>query len=97
MGVFTVVDVNHVQDTAGVVERCANGLWHRWWTDVKPSTFRGGERAAVREARRCLKCAHAPCQLSCPTAIDVKSFITSIANQVPIRFFAFLFTLREDD
>ncbi|XP_026816889.1 dihydropyrimidine dehydrogenase [NADP(+)] [Rhopalosiphum maidis] len=84
----TVVDRHHYkrnssysEDTAGVIDGCAGGLWNRWWTDVKPSTLRGGERAAVREARRCLKCAHAPCQLSCPTSIDVKSFITSIANQ----------------
>lgn len=71
-----------MQDTVGSVDGCASGLWNRWWMDVKPSTLRDGERAALREARRCLKCAHAPCQLSCPTAIDVKSFITSIANQV---------------
>ena len=31
---------------------------------------------------RCLKCADAPCQKSCPTQLDVKSFITSIANKV---------------
>ncbi|XP_025414700.1 dihydropyrimidine dehydrogenase [NADP(+)] isoform X2 [Sipha flava] len=86
--VATVQDRHHykrnssyAEDTKGTVDGCASGLWNRWWTDVKPSTLRDGERAAVREARRCLKCAHAPCQLSCPTSIDVKSFITSIANQ----------------
>ena len=31
---------------------------------------------------RCLKCADAPCQKSCPTQLDIKSFITSIANKV---------------
>ena len=31
----------------------------------------------------CLKCADAPCQKSCLTQLDVKSFITSIANRVP--------------
>lgn len=31
---------------------------------------------------RCLKCADAPCQKSCPTQLDVKTFITSIANKV---------------
>lgn len=31
---------------------------------------------------RCLKCADAPCQKSCPTNLDIKSFITSIANKV---------------
>ena len=30
---------------------------------------------------RCLKCADAPCQKSCPTQLDVKSFITSISNK----------------
>ncbi|XP_049806556.1 dihydropyrimidine dehydrogenase [NADP(+)] [Schistocerca nitens] len=47
--------------------------------DIKHTTL--SERGALREAARCLKCADAPCQLSCPTSIDVKSFITSIANQ----------------
>ena len=31
---------------------------------------------------RCLKCADAPCQKSCPTQLDIKTFITSIANKV---------------
>lgn len=31
---------------------------------------------------RCLKCADAPCQKSCPTNLDIKAFITSIANRV---------------
>ncbi|XP_039195736.1 dihydropyrimidine dehydrogenase [NADP(+)] isoform X2 [Crotalus tigris] len=30
---------------------------------------------------QCLKCADAPCQKSCPTNLDIKSFITSIANK----------------
>uniref|UniRef100_A0A8C4R5N1 Dihydropyrimidine dehydrogenase [NADP(+)] n=1 Tax=Eptatretus burgeri TaxID=7764 RepID=A0A8C4R5N1_EPTBU len=47
--------------------------------DVKHTTL--SERGALREATRCLKCADAPCQKSCPTQIDVKSFITSIANK----------------
>lgn len=47
--------------------------------DVKHSTL--SERAALREASRCLKCADAPCQKSCPTQLDIKSFITSIANR----------------
>lgn len=47
--------------------------------DIKHTTL--SERGALREAARCLKCADAPCQKSCPTQIDVKSFITSIANK----------------
>lgn len=47
--------------------------------DIKPSTL--SERAALREAARCLKCADAPCQLSCPTSIDVKTFISNIQNR----------------
>lgn len=47
--------------------------------DVKHSTL--GERAALREAARCLKCADAPCSKSCPTQIDVKSFISMISNK----------------
>lgn len=48
--------------------------------DVKHSTL--SERGALRESQRCLKCADAPCQKSCPTQLDVKSFITSISNRV---------------
>lgn len=48
--------------------------------DIKHTTL--SERGALKEAARCLKCADAPCQKSCPTQIDVKSFITSIANRV---------------
>ncbi|XP_073259472.1 dihydropyrimidine dehydrogenase [NADP(+)]-like [Porites lutea] len=47
--------------------------------DVKHTTL--SERAALREAARCLKCADAPCQKSCPTQLDIKAFITSIANK----------------
>ncbi|KHN83864.1 Dihydropyrimidine dehydrogenase [NADP(+)] [Toxocara canis] len=47
--------------------------------DVKHTTL--SERGALREAMRCLKCADAPCQKSCPTQLDVKAFITSIANK----------------
>uniref|UniRef100_A0A6I8NLA2 Dihydropyrimidine dehydrogenase [NADP(+)] n=1 Tax=Ornithorhynchus anatinus TaxID=9258 RepID=A0A6I8NLA2_ORNAN len=47
--------------------------------DIKHTTL--GERGALREAMRCLKCADAPCQKSCPTHLDIKSFITSIANK----------------
>lgn len=31
---------------------------------------------------RCLKCADAPCQKSCPTNLNIKAFITSIGNKV---------------
>lgn len=47
--------------------------------DIKHSTL--SERAALKEASRCLKCADAPCQKSCPTQLDIKSFITSISNK----------------
>ncbi|XP_066997370.2 dihydropyrimidine dehydrogenase [NADP(+)] [Anabrus simplex] len=47
--------------------------------DVKHTTL--SERGALREAARCLKCADAPCQKSCPTQLDIKSFITSISNK----------------
>ncbi|XP_045672627.1 dihydropyrimidine dehydrogenase [NADP(+)] isoform X1 [Phyllostomus hastatus] len=47
--------------------------------DIKHTTL--GERGALREAMRCLKCADAPCRKSCPTNLDIKSFITSIANK----------------
>ena len=47
--------------------------------DVKHTTL--SERAALREANRCLKCADAPCQKSCPTQIDIKAFISSIATK----------------
>uniref|UniRef100_A0A8C4UTX8 Dihydropyrimidine dehydrogenase [NADP(+)] n=1 Tax=Falco tinnunculus TaxID=100819 RepID=A0A8C4UTX8_FALTI len=47
--------------------------------DIKHTTL--SERGALREAMRCLKCVDAPCQKSCPTNLDIKSFITSIANK----------------
>ncbi|XP_068808462.1 dihydropyrimidine dehydrogenase [NADP(+)] isoform X10 [Struthio camelus] len=47
--------------------------------DIKRTTV--SERGALREALRCLKCADAPCQKSCPTNLDIKAFITSIANK----------------
>ena len=49
------------------------------FADAKHTTL--SEQAALKEAARCLKCADAPCQLSCPTQIDVKSFIAMIANK----------------
>ncbi|XP_076247671.1 dihydropyrimidine dehydrogenase su(r) isoform X2 [Calliopsis andreniformis] len=47
--------------------------------DIKPTTL--SERGALKEAARCLKCTDAPCQKSCPTQLDIKSFITSISNK----------------
>uniref|UniRef100_A0A4W3GZT4 Dihydropyrimidine dehydrogenase [NADP(+)] n=1 Tax=Callorhinchus milii TaxID=7868 RepID=A0A4W3GZT4_CALMI len=47
--------------------------------DIKHTTL--SERGALREAMRCLKCADAPCQKSCPTNLDIKLFITSISNK----------------
>ena len=36
-------------------------------------------------AARCLKCADAPCQKSCPTQLDVKSFIGSIGKKYALK------------
>lgn len=47
--------------------------------DAKKHTL--SERAALKESARCLKCADAPCEKSCPTQIDVKSFISSISTK----------------
>lgn len=47
--------------------------------DIKHTTL--SERAALREAARCLKCADAPCQKSCPTQLDIKAFISSISTK----------------
>ncbi|XP_030758990.1 dihydropyrimidine dehydrogenase [NADP(+)] isoform X2 [Sitophilus oryzae] len=58
-------------------QSCSPALENNF-SDVKPTTL--SERGALREATRCLKCADAPCQKSCPTQLDVKAFITSIAN-----------------
>ena len=58
--------------------RSSAGLFNNF-ADVKHTTL--SEQAAVAEAARCLKCADAPCQHSCPTQIDVKSFISAISNK----------------
>ena len=47
--------------------------------DAKHTTL--SEAGAISEAHRCLKCADAPCQKSCPTSIDIKSFISSIGTK----------------
>lgn len=47
--------------------------------DIKHTTL--SERAALRESARCLKCADAPCQKSCPTQLDIKFFIGCISNK----------------
>lgn len=49
------------------------------FSDIKHTTL--SERGALREANRCLKCADAPCQKSCPTQLDVKNFISSISTK----------------
>ncbi|PSN52992.1 Dihydropyrimidine dehydrogenase [NADP(+)] [Blattella germanica] len=56
------------------------GTLEKNFDDIKHTTL--SERAALKEAARCLKCADAPCQKSCPTQLDIKSFITSISNKV---------------
>ncbi|KJE90453.1 hypothetical protein CAOG_08545 [Capsaspora owczarzaki ATCC 30864] len=60
-------------------EGCATSNLENNFDDIKHTTL--SERAALREASRCLKCADAPCQKSCPTQLDVKSFIGSISNK----------------
>ncbi|XP_059095329.1 dihydropyrimidine dehydrogenase [NADP(+)]-like [Tigriopus californicus] len=57
---------------------CSDTLYKNF-DDIKHTTL--SERAALRESNRCLKCADAPCQKSCPTQLDVKSFIGSIATK----------------
>ncbi|CAL8076236.1 unnamed protein product [Calicophoron daubneyi] len=49
------------------------------FSDIKPTTL--SERGALREAARCLKCADAPCQRSCPTRLDLKAIISSIGKK----------------
>uniref|UniRef100_A0A1I7YNA0 Fer4_20 domain-containing protein n=1 Tax=Steinernema glaseri TaxID=37863 RepID=A0A1I7YNA0_9BILA len=57
---------------------CSN-VYKNDFRDIKHTTL--SERGALKEASRCLKCADAPCQKSCPTQLDIKTFITSIANK----------------
>merc|ERR1712137_266376 len=52
---------------------------NRNFDDIKPTSL--SERGALRESNRCLKCVDAPCQKSCPTQLDVKSFIGCISNR----------------
>ncbi|KNC80821.1 hypothetical protein SARC_06824 [Sphaeroforma arctica JP610] len=47
--------------------------------DAKHTTL--SERGALKESLRCLKCADAPCQKSCPTQLDVKQFISMISTR----------------
>lgn len=63
-----------------IIQSCGPPDLYQNFDDIKHTTL--SERAAVREAARCLKCADAPCQKSCPTQLDVKSFIGSISTKV---------------
>lgn len=63
-----------------IIQSCGPPDLFQNFDDIKHTTL--SERAAVREAARCLKCADAPCQKSCPTQLDVKSFIGSISTKV---------------
>lgn len=58
---------------------CGTNELENNFEDIKHTTL--SERGALKEANRCLKCADAPCQKSCPTQLDVKAFIQSIGNR----------------
>lgn len=61
-------------------EGCPSGCeLKKDFNDIKHTTLT--ERGALFEANRCLKCADAPCQKSCPTQLDIKAFISSIATK----------------
>lgn len=91
----TVLSLNpRVRTQAVAIPTCVTQKEKKYWkrntkvdpatlyknfNDVKHTTY--SERGALREATRCLKCADAPCQKGCPTKIDIKAFIQSIANQ----------------
>eukprot|EP01113_Clastostelium_recurvatum_P006868 TRINITY_DN1314_c0_g1_i2.p1 TRINITY_DN1314_c0_g1~~TRINITY_DN1314_c0_g1_i2.p1 ORF type:complete len:1053 (-),score=261.29 TRINITY_DN1314_c0_g1_i2:46-3162(-) len=72
----TSADKPHWKQNAGDLTDC--GL-KKDFSDIKHTTLT--ERGALAEAGRCLKCADAPCQKSCPTQLDIKSFIGAIANK----------------
>ena len=70
--------------------KCAGtdkGKLYKNFGDIKHTTL--SERAALREAARCLKCADAPCQKSCPTSIDIK-----VSENRSFGFFPSLFGTR---
>lgn len=58
---------------------CDHDGLYKNFDDIKHTTL--SERGALKEAARCLKCADAPCQKSCPTQLDIKFFIACIANK----------------
>ncbi|EGT30102.1 CBN-DPYD-1 protein [Caenorhabditis brenneri] len=66
-------------DEKGCGATCGESKLKNDFRDIKHTTL--SERGALKEAMRCLKCADAPCQKSCPTQLDIKSFITSISNK----------------
>jgi len=67
-------NANHSSSSCGDCPSLENNF-----DDIKHTTL--SERGALKESARCLKCVDAPCQKSCPTSLDVKSFITSISNK----------------
>lgn len=75
------VDITHyncIISTYKIFQSCKSLV--NDFRDIKHTTL--SERGALKEASRCLKCADAPCQKSCPTQLDIKAFIQSIANKV---------------
>ena len=85
----TVEKMNRVKTVPTVSTKASRKHWKRNhtfkppmfkdFTDAKHTTL--SEQAAIKEAARCLRCVDAPCQHSCPTSIDIKSFITAISNK----------------
>jgi dihydropyrimidine dehydrogenase (NADP+) len=80
------MSVAHVKPTVHTVasrkhwrRKVGKGPLLKNFMDAKHTTL--SEQAAISEANRCLKCADAPCQQSCPTSIDIKSFISSIGTK----------------
>ncbi|KAJ5066680.1 dihydropyrimidine dehydrogenase [NADP(+)] [Anaeramoeba ignava] len=58
--------------------KCHGCELHNNFEDIKKTTLTQEE--AIVEARRCLKCADAPCTKSCPAQVDIKQFIQCMST-----------------